>query len=269
MDIVGFVGFAFSILALVKTQSTIDSSIVWVFGIYIFTIASMLVVREYTYSRKARYAEAMKQLHKCAHEIRDSYWAIESNNAGLCMESVKSSLNSFASAFSIVTGTSCRACIKVIEHDSSKDPVDFYTRTFCRNQKVAQSTNRDDPAPLEKNTDFKILYQQDDDENYFLSNNLTKRKRYQNSNWPSRHDKRAVFIKERKYQYISTIVWPIRSREVESNPEVIGFLCVDSLTRGVFERRYDVDTGAIIADMLYPLLSKYRKAHRNIASIKS
>lgn len=260
MDLMAFVGFALSIAALLKSQKSIDDSVIWIFGLYILVLAILLAAREYSYSRKARYAEAMRALHRCSHEIRDANWGIEENNHELCMLSVKSALNSLATAFSIITGTSCRACIKIIYHDSTKTPVEFYTSTFCRNQKVASSANKDSAAPIEENTDFTILYRQSDGENYFISNDLTKRKSYHNSNWPSRHDDRAKFIKERKYQYISTAVWPIRAREGDNNPEVIGFLCVDSLARGVFRRRYDIDTGAIIADMLYYMLYEYRNA---------
>ena len=174
--------------------------------------------------------------------------------------SIQSSLASLSSAFSIVTGTSCRSCIKIIKHDDAQDPPVFYTETLRRNRKIPKTQNKDDPAQIDHNTDFNILYATDNEENFFFAGNLLKRKHYDNSNWPSKHDEREAFIKKKKYKYVSTIVWPIREREGDDAPKVIGFLCVDSMARNAFWRRYDIDYGATIADVLYPILLEYRKA---------
>lgn len=93
---------------------------------------------------------------------------------------------------------------------------------------------------------------------FYICNDLTKEDGYQNSHWPSNPEERREFIKKAEYKYVSTIVWPIRGPAEDGRPPVTGFLCIDSRTRGIFERRYDIQLGAVIADTLYPLLAEYR-----------
>ena len=56
-----------------------------------------------------------------------------------------------------------------------------------------------------------------------------------------------------------------RVRQVAQFPEgrdVLGFLCIDSPSRGVFSERYDVALGAAIADALYIVFDKIRETER-------
>ena len=41
--------------------------------------------------------------------------------------------------------------------------------------------------------------------------------------------------------------------------EVVGYLCVDSPAAGVFDKRYDISLGLMIADILFILLSKFHE----------
>lgn len=259
-DVLAVASFSLSVYALINNKSLQRDATIYLFGFFLLILFLLFVWREVTYSRKARYAEAIRTLHDCAHEIRDSYSAIEGKNEELFKRSIRSSLAAFSSAFSIVTGASCRACIKVITHDDSEDPPVFYTETLQRNKKIPRTQNKDEPAKIEYNTDFNILFTTSDEENYFFEGNLVKRRDYKNSNWPYKHDEREAFLKDKKYKYVSTIVWPIREREGDDAPKVIGFLCIDSMARNAFLRRYDIDFGATIADVLYPVLLEYRKA---------
>lgn len=67
--------------------------------------------------------------------------------------------------------------------------------------------------------------------------------------------------------YRSTMVWPIRKitgpeekREGQlfHKQDLLGFLCVDSYARKVFDPRYDFDFGALVADNFYMLFGAYR-----------
>jgi len=57
------------------------------------------------------------------------------------------------------------------------------------------------------------------------------------------------------------MVWPIRRMQTNDGalePDVLGFLCVDSGARGVFNRRYDFEIGAAFADVLYVYILRQR-----------
>ena len=259
-DVLGFLGVALSLIALFRDKSLQNDATVWVFGTYIFTLAALLVWREFVYSRKARYAEASNSMHKCAHALRDAHGAVDRKNLEQVHEKVRDALVSFADAFSLITGANCRACIKTITaatDSKGNDQTIFCTETLARSC-TSERTDADEPAPINDNTDFKVLFERQ--QTYFASDDLSGELAYMNSHWPSNPDKRKEFIRLRKYKYVTTVVWPIRSPAptVKEMPQVIGYLCVDSLTRGIFERRYDIDLGAVIADTLYPLLLRYR-----------
>ena len=62
--------------------------------------------------------------------------------------------------------------------------------------------------------------------------------------------------------YNTTFTWPIRKVKHdqsgnEDKLEIYGFLCVDSKVSGVFNEKYDFESGALIADFYYFLLRAY------------
>lgn len=257
-DVVSIFGAAISLIALFQSDNLRESATIWLFGFYIFILASFLVWREFVYSRKARYAEASASLHRCAHIIRDAHDAANRNNKELVENKIRDVLVAFAETFSLIAGASCRACIKSIVANTDLSPTEFLTETLARSDTTGRTLN-DDLAPIKDNTDFWLIFT--GKQNIYICDDLSKENPYNNSNWPSDPNERQRFIKDRKFKYITTIVWPIRNK-IPSNSEpqeVVGFLCVDSLTRGIFERRYDLDLGSIVADTLYPLLVKYRE----------
>jgi hypothetical protein len=259
-DVLGFLGVGLAIVALVQNPNLQANATIYIFGLYITILATSLAWREFVYSRKARYAEASVNLHHCAGLLRDAHDAISRSNREQVDDRVRDSLIAFADAFSLITGANCRACIKTIVAETggvSGGEPNFMTETLRRST-TALRGEADKPAPIRENTDFLVLF--DGRQEYFLSHDLTEERAYMNSNWPNNPDERAEFIRARKFKYITTLVWPIKIAPLSgTKPNVIGFLCVDSLTRHIFERRYDTELGAAIADMLYPLLLRYRE----------
>lgn len=221
---------------------------------YIALLAILLAWREFTYSRKARYAEAMAALHQVSHAVRDAQAAIGIGNDGSFRLQVRAAVDAFSKAFSLVTGTDCRACIKTILVNEQTNPTTFLAEEFCRSSKGFPAQPKS--CEIRDNSDFYLLFTYDRD--FYLCNDLSKENPYNNTNWPTSSSARKDFFKSKKHSYISTIVWPIRAPAQNDQPSIIGFLCVDSLTRGIFEPRYDKDFGAVVADMLYNLLSTYR-----------
>lgn len=234
-----------------------------ILGTYIIILAAVTVWREIVYSRKARYAEAMTKFHKAMHCLRDAHSAVQRNEESHSRKCTEECLSFFASAFSLITGVHCRSCIKTIacQGDENKDS-SYYVRTFARGSTTPSSPRIEPKCYTEEdwiisNSDLLTLFKTKD--NKFFSNNLAKESGYQNSHWPNDPREREKFNKNEEYDYISTIVWPIRDIYAEQRNQIIaGFLCIDSKTRGIFTKRYDVEAGAILADALYPFLETYR-----------
>lgn len=124
--------------------------------------------------------------------------------------------------------------------------------------------------PLVENEDFSIIFRDEyQGHNHYVSNDLTHKRNYQNTsfkmggpptenvswwdnflglNWP--------------LPYRSTFVWPIQQKE---SPEInldeigcIGFLSVDSSSKHVFQKEWDFDVGAIVADALFSAIYNYQ-----------
>jgi hypothetical protein len=240
------------LISLRKTEE-IPDALTYIFGIYFVILAFLLAWREYVFSRKARYAEAMNSLHNVQHSLRDAFVDIINKDKESVFSNIQSCLNQFSKAFSIITGVSCRACIKTI----IKKGNNFYVETFARSD-TQYNKKDDDLDRIDKNTDFTLLF--DYENHFFFSNNLDNEKAYINSHWPRTDSEIRRFVKNKEYDYIATIVWPIRGKTTSKKPEIIGFLCIDSKTRGVFNRRYDKDVGALVADALYSILRAYRNS---------
>ena len=253
--------FFISLIPFFSNEQLQANAAIYVFGFYLFVLATLFVWREVVFSRKARFAESTKNIHACVHSIRDAHKSIDKKDKEQALANLTKSLDALSVAFSIITGTHCRACIKIIvvkrsNHSGENDNVVVSTETLVRNSSSYSNKNQSaKSSPISDNTDFNVIFT--DDEKYYLCNDLTKELGYINSNWPNHPDKRRDFINKRTYDYASTLVLPIRSGGMEGEKD-IGFLCIDSLTRNIFERRYDVDHAAIVADTLYYLLLRYR-----------
>ena len=112
------------------------------------------------------------------------------------------------------------------------------------------------PISINGNTDFLELYLNFEKRMYF-SNNIPHEKGYSNSS----------FQINKKLPYSSTVVWPIRKlvyvqdkkadELLNQEQDIIGYLCVDSARRNVFQEGYDFEMGAIIADALFVFLKGY------------
>jgi hypothetical protein len=253
-NILVVVSFLLVIIGLTSNKNLHEDATKWIFAAYIIILGSLLTAREFVYSRKARFAEATRNIHQAVHSLRDASESIKNTNAESARQEICQTLADVQQAFSLITGVSCRACIKTIVYDTTQQRAS--TETFLRARGTTSNPTKDSEAPIDNNTDFKMLFEYKVPT--FFSNNLGNENPYLNSNWPENNSERNSFLKSQKYDYIATIVWPIRAKESGNPPEIIGFLCIDSKTRGVFSRRYDIDVGAIVADTLYPILKDYR-----------
>lgn len=253
-------GLLLSLIALFRDNKLVENWTVALFGSYILVLGILLIYREYVFSRKARYAEASFFFHKTTHSIRDAFDLTEAENKEGTLLKIQAALDGFSSAISMITGASCRVCIKqILEKNEGEE---YFTQTFVRSNTNRYNEKKDSPQELFKNSDFFYIVRENAD--MYFSNNLKKESAYNNSSWPGVSTERDAYIKAKKYDYISSISWPIQggaplSEESQKNkPELIGFLCIDSLTKNIFDRRYDKQLGLMFADSLYPLLWQYR-----------
>lgn len=212
----------------------------------------MLFIQERIYGRKTRYAEATIPLHKAMHYLRDAWYMTQrlGDSDENFRRQVKESLQELARAYSIVTGTSCRTCIKLAYFDdTATEDQRLKVKTYCRNTEAEERTHESGSDWVADNSDFEEIMKADHEPatKRFFANKLPYIG-YKNSHYTAEEMQRGDMI------YAATIVWPIRKKSETDTPDLIGFLCVDSKTPCVFDNNYDVEIGAGYADALYMLL---------------
>lgn len=170
---------------------------------------------------------------------------------------LKDSLEFFASAFTTITGSKCRASIKLIQiPPDTTSGREMQVVTLCRDENSAYPEIRE-PDRLVDNTDFKQIFIED--KRFFFCNDLRARvsRGYRNSHWNERT------FEEDSFEYKATIVWPIERGEYDTQSnesrEIIGFLCIDTLKVGAFSDMYDPSIGAAFSQALYLALHHFRE----------
>lgn len=219
-----------------------------------------LFIQEYRYSRKARYAEASGYFHKSIHALRDAWFSWRTSESDSTVKQhVTQTIKELANGFSVITGARCRACVKMIYIADEKTDAEtrrFAVRTYCRSEDIPEPEPAKGVDWVDDNTDFDELMYTPSMKCYF-KNNLPY-PGYMNSHWTSKQ------MEKGEMDYRATIVFPIRKRllgdtagkETSYHPDqdILGFLCIDSQVKNVFNRRYDIEIGCTFSDALYILL---------------
>lgn len=234
----------------------------------------VLTVEEFRWHRKARHAEAASDIHMAYHYLRDAHAALLEPGGGqekYASHLLQQSLDKFAAAWSLITGASCRTCvIQVIADPNGTNMEDsVYVSMLCRNENMPLSTG---PAMdrLKDNSDFHLLWAYPH-KRWFVCNDLITEIRhgYKNSHWTTED------VANDTVTYHAACVWPIRklitpadrvptfnatSNHQTSEQVLVGYLCVDSLTRGIFDesKRYDFHLGAGFADALFVFVRQWQ-----------
>jgi len=246
------------------------------FLLYFLILLVYLGFITFRYSRKARYAEATEAVHNALHAARDAYhyleWCRSPEKENIqfdekrCCDALRIVLTAVSTAFSITSGTRCRATLKVIGQDENDD---LYVVTKARDSVSHANCEHLDRGEgrrhlIKKNTDFHLIVE--GKHNYFFCNNLQKYPDYLNTNYDeySKTQKKPWPL-----PYRSTIVWPIRyvwtkeerdeHGEISCNDDLYAFLTVDSSAPNAFNERHDFQMGAGLADALFPVLDAYAK----------
>ena len=227
-------------------------------------------------SRKSRYAEIQAPMHQCMHNLRDTYHYLnncidgtESYHETIFTGKLKTSLTALNQALCTATGVNCRVSIKLLGATDEiviKGKTDnLYLKTLARDdvstsQKQSDDLKEEHKHLLNENSDFQAIYQ--GRLTYFSNGELWKDSSYRNSS-----DEKMQNGTNKRKDYNSTIVWPIRFKldnhehdQNTGNGQVLmGFLTADALVDNAFENRFDVEIGFQVADILYVILHTYRK----------
>ena len=171
-----------------------------------------------------------------------------------------------AHVFAMLTSTHCRAAIKVITVGGDGQP---YVLTLARDSATHQRhpfldqkrfEQRTDP--LEGNSQFMRLADDDDPMHAFFSNDLSRERNFRCTSieaYKMENDRRRPLLERIQSDpwllpYRSTITVTIRNSPEAVAPEepcVVGFLAVDSESRGVFNSRWDPHLCFLVADALF------------------
>ena len=259
-----------------------NQKLIAIWYIIIFSVGVLLFLsfRFYIADRKEKFANISPTLHSAVGRCKDLLTTIETKSdlplgvlqAADILQLAKKELREVCDAvvliFGLLTGTHCRAAIKVIIPGSDGK---LYVIALARDHVTTnrapkfdaerRETNQD---PLAKNKQF-LRMANDRMPNYvFCSNGLHEK----NLGWTSIGAYRAAhqeqlyprtFWKQltrrkRVLPYRSTLTVAIR-RTIDSvaldEPIVVGFLAVDSESRGVFSPRWDQHILALVADALF------------------
>ncbi len=223
-------------------------------------LIALLFVQERRSKRRFAYSISLQSLHQVLHELRDAEAAILRHNAQQpeLLEKIGVMLQSASQVFATVTGHPFRACIKQVHYLSPDDgPAssagenpgllrNLRVSTMVRDSTTGPKQGDDEYHFVDQNTDFELPFLRPYDHRWFCSNDLESLDTYKSSSWGAGKPK----------NYLAAAVWPIQKSGVPGGDaqEVLGFFCVDTMSKDAFDPRFDFYLGAAIADALYPLL---------------
>lgn len=165
-----------------------------------------------------------------------------------------------STAFSTITSKPCHVSIKYLSQLNEDGPL--FIATLARSTPDRQYDNNNVIHWVDSNTDFREIFVNigNDEGKYFFCNNLPNYIGYQNSSFLN-YSKNSGYYKFSRSKwplpYRSTIVVPIYPNlgGVEED-KLIGFLCVDSASKGAFQKDYDVDIMRGVANGIYDIVYK-------------
>lgn len=214
--------------------------------------------------RDAHFAAAMPTVRLAFEKLREASHAGNVGGSAQFKEHIKDSLDEISKSFAIITGSVCRTSVKEILYMASGvatkqtgtaegDETQFIVKTYCRNNTYHESQSQSG-ATVDRvilNTDFKMIFDESNEVDYFFCNDIPNSKHYINSHM---RDNDVTSL-----PYRSTIVWPIqRSTGPDEGRrfDLWGFFCVDSMGVNVFNEGTDISLGAAYASTLYSVFQQ-------------
>lgn len=225
--------------------------------------------------RFARYSKFFPHLNKAFSEMHNTVRA-ENLDVTLHKDAFKEFCTKLSQIFTTVKGVECHVCIKIISIEGkNNNKIDkLLATTFVRDLLILNRDSIDDMKikhQISNNTDFKYIFNNINSEKgrYFFSNNLAAIPYYRNTSFLkkiqdlSSLDNLSLEEKEKKWplEYFSTINAPICPgiTSQRSNSTLLGFLCIDSKQKDVFNENVDAEIISGCADGLYNSLVIFKE----------
>jgi hypothetical protein len=232
-------------------------------------LLALLGIQQFNFGRKCRYAEIVSSLNQVYSEVQALTMRTCANGPAVTPDEIRlgctAIVNILASLLSLVTGTRCAVCIKVMELGDAANAPRPKVVTLCRDQISTERTKGDDEHWVDQNTDFEeLLKGVGTPLTCFYRNYLPWLHGYKNTSFKTYGQPMDLsfpvvgsLLRSLMWTlpYRSTIVAPIASPD-QNNDErrLSGYLCVDSRSMGVFRRRFDVDVVTGIANNLHQVV---------------
>lgn len=276
----------------VKDQSTLS----WMANAWVLFLSSSLlvifIVRHFQTLRKEKYANITPLLHQTIHCIRNAETFLVEQNPGpdasraeleqhlLTVKTIfGNALDQVAGIYRSITATHCRACIKLFYSVGDELYVYTYLRDQTSHEKCLSMDNKrveENHDNLEDNSSFAKLFSENDNVWHFASNNLLADRGFQTTSitaYQPDHGMRTDVLgwfsragAKSPLPYKSTLTCVIRQGAFTMMPkrgsEVVGFISVDSESRGVFVERWDVQMLFTVADALFRPICRVIAAQR-------
>ncbi len=261
-------------------------------SLVILTFAVIVIL--HLKARKEKYANITEYIWKINTSIKDIDSFIEinktiSSNPEHFNETAKSKigdiLNNLQLVFVSLTGTRCRASLKLTYNKNGR----MYYYTFSRDQASFKSCGvlddhrvACDHDPMDKNPQFLKLFSDDNSTFHYFSNDLMSDEKFEATSFSAYDEswgrtgllngRRLAWARERwPLPYRSTITCVVRHGPASFIPErksiVLGFLTVDSESRGVFSERWDVPIVFAVADALFHPVRELLQIQNRLAAL--
>ena len=239
-------------------------------------------------SSKRMYALS-NNYHKFLHTSRNVYYEVMRCRKGgklnvttlsaIYKGKLTEMLNNLCDIMISMTGREVSACIKLVSPSHTSGSLDDCSLvTFCRSSNSKTTRSEYDgtfQVTIKDNTDFETIVHNESADNAFYASDLLEvdkhyrsvGKQYKNSN-----------LNWSEY-YKGTIVVPIRIKlkrlvgmPESENYDVLGFVCVDSLSTDAFtkkQRECNVNIMHSFSDAIYVLLGQYMHYMRKLEEIEA
>jgi hypothetical protein len=264
------VTIAFAWLDLGKKTSAEGKIAILVLAAFVVALFIYAARQEFAYSRKARYAESLRYLGHAFARLQSLACDQESNISQI-QSGCEAACNDLSAALTLISATHCSVCIKALKNadPAGADP-HLEVATLCRdtNSGTRETSTGRHVHFADQNTDFNHIHERlGTPTGHFLSNYLPYVPGYQNSSFAAYGRPTQInfpiigaLVRDATWTlpYKSTVVVPISTERTDSKyGKLVGYLCVDSRSRGAFKRRYDVEVLFAVAGCLYDVLGQY------------
>jgi hypothetical protein len=240
------------------------------FAVVSFVYAMFLHVR---WGRAVRYGLVLPYLNQGFTHIHDATRENPANSDHL-LEACRNLCGNVATAFSVLTGSPCSVCIKVLAEEQFEERTRLRVVTMCRDNQSSDMRDYPQATPvkhwLDENSDFSRILQHISTPRgrFFISNRLPFYPGYRNTSFANYGGDPGGDIPGFRGLY-RLWRWPLPYKSVVESPicpgisskrspdNLVGFLRVDSPRMFVFKEKFDTEILMGVADGIFTAVEKY------------